>query len=95
MGIVWTLTKLAPKLGLILTASRPLIRVIAAGFQKGYDDVADEKLKAHLLEFESKAEKLESKICELENRCATLTAAVYVLAGVALAALILSIVKLS
>lgn len=95
MGIVWTLTKLAPKLGLILTASRPLIRVIAKGFQKGYDDVADEKLKAHLLEFESRTEKLEAKINELENRLATLTTAIYVLAGVALAALILSITKLS
>jgi len=95
MGIVWTLTKLAPKLGLILTASRPLIRIIATKFQKNYDDVADEKLKAHLLEFETRTEKLKAEISGLENRLARLTTAVYVLAGVSLAALILSIVKLS
>jgi len=95
MGIVWTLTKLAPKIGLVLTASKPLMRVIANGFRKGYDDVSDEKLKAHLMDLESRVAALETTAARIEHRLSKLTVAVYVLAGVSLAALILSIFKLS
>lgn len=95
MGIFWTLTKFAPKLGILLTASKPLIRILANGLQAGYDDVGDEKLKAHLVEFETRMEKLEATVAGLENRLKRLTTALYLIAGVAIAALVLSVIKLA
>lgn len=95
MGIFWTLTKFAPKLGILLTASKPLIRVFANGLKAGYDDVPDEKLKAHFKEFETRVEKLEATIAQLEMRIKRLTTALYLIAGVAIAALVLSVIKLA
>lgn len=94
----WLISRLFPGFAGAMLASAPVIRAsraIISALRKDYGDISDEKLKALFEEFESRVEKLEASVAALENSVSKLTAAVYLIAGVALAALILSVVKLA
>lgn len=95
---LWVLSKLFPKLAGLIISSGPVIRAsraFLASLRKGYEDVSDEKLKAHLVEFELRIEKLEAALAGVDKTLRRLAGAVYLVAGVAIAALILAIVKLA
>lgn len=95
---LWVLSKLFPKLAGLIISSGPVIRAsraFLAALRKGYEDVPDEKLKAHLVKFELRIEKLEAGLAGVDKTLKRLAGAIYLVAGVAIAALLLAIVKLA
>lgn len=85
MGPLWAFVKLIPKLGGFLMTSKTVLEII-----KNKASDAD-----GMREFELRIEKLESTIAGLDNRLKKLKTALYLIAGVAIAALVLSVIKLA
>lgn len=91
MGQLWALIKLAPKIGSWIKIARPVAEAIFKGKPSGGS--ADEELKAHLAEL--RFAKLESGLAGMEKTLKRLVAAIYIVAGVAIAALLLAFFKLT
>lgn len=89
---LWTLIKLAPKIGAWIKIARPVAGAIFKG-ENPSEGSADERLKAHLAEL--KIAKLESSLAGMEKTLKRLVTAIYLVAGVAIAALLIAIVKLT
>ena len=85
MGPLWAVVKLIPKLGGFLMTSKTVLEII-----KNKASDAD-----GMREFELRIEKLEAAIARLDMRLKRLTTALYLIAGVAIAALVLSVIKLT
>lgn len=95
---LWVLSKLFPKLAGLIISSGPVIRAsraFLASLRKGYEDIPDEKIKAHMVEFELRIEKLEAALAGVDKTLKRLVAAIYLVAGVAIAALLLAFFKLT
>jgi hypothetical protein len=92
MGQLWAFIKLAPKIGALIKIARPVAEAILKG-KAPLEGGTDERLKVHLAEL--KIAKLESSLAGMEKTLKRLVAAIYLVAGVAVAALILAVVKLA
>lgn len=92
MGQIWALIKLAPKIGAWIKIARPVAEAIFKG-ETPSGGSADERLKVHLAEL--KIAKLESSLARMEKTLKRLVAAIYLVAGVAVAALLLAFFKLT
>src|SRR4030067_3854841 len=94
---LWVLSNPFPKLAGLIISSGPAIRAsraFLAALRKGYEDVPDEKLKAHLVKFELRIEKLEAGLAGADKTLKRLGGATSLVGGGAMAALLLAIVKL-
>lgn len=90
---LWALIKFAPKLAFWLKAAKPVAKEVYNRYKAGQVGASDEQMKTRLLEM--RIEKLEAALAGVEKTLKRLVAALYLVAGVALAALITAIVKLA
>lgn len=95
---MWILTKLFPKVAGVVISSGPVIRAskaFLAALRKGYEDIPDENIKGHLVDLELRIEKLESSLEALDKGLRKMVTAMFLIGAVALAALVLAIIKLA
>lgn len=95
---MWVLTALFPKVAGVLISSGPVIkatRAFMAALKKGYDDIPDERVKAHLVELELRIERLEARLDGVDRSLRKIAVAVYLAGAVALAALIVALTRLT
>lgn len=90
---LWALVKFAPKLAVLLKTARPVAKALYERYKTGQGDFSEEKMKAQLLEL--RIERLEAALAGVDKTLKRLTTAIYLVAGVAIAALIVAIVKLA
>jgi hypothetical protein len=93
MANLWALVKLAPKLALFIKTAKPFARAAYERYKAGGAHGADEDMRIRLLE--SRIDRLEASVAEAEKTIRRLTTAVFLLTGVAIAALLLAVVKLA
>jgi len=93
MANLWALVKLAPKIALLIRTAKPLARAAYERYRADRGSDEEEDMRIRLLE--SRIERLEAALAETEKTARRLTTAVFLLAGVALAALLLAVVKLA
>jgi hypothetical protein len=85
MGPLWAIVKLIPKLGGFLMTSKSVLEIIK-------DNVSDaDSMRA----LELKIERLEAQLAGVDKTLKRLTTALFLVAGVAIAALLLAIIKLA
>lgn len=94
----WIISRLFPKIAGVIISSGPVIRAskaFLAALRKGYEDVPDEKIKGHLVDLEFRIERLEAAIAGVEKSLQKMVTAIFLIGGVAAAALILAVIKLA
>lgn len=90
----WAAVKFVPKIGAFIKTAKPIVKVIIDGM-KGPVDISDEKVKSHLVELELRVGRLETELARMDKTLRNLTTAMYLLGGVAIAALLLAIIRLA
>lgn len=92
MANLWALVKFAPKLAFLIRTAKPFARAAYEKYKSGGVAGGDEDMRIRLLE--SKIDRLEASLAEADKAIRRLTTAIFLLAGVAIAALLLAMVKL-